>query len=165
MVVVVAAFSSMIMQSLQELSPNRSHQDVAVIQHRVQNCLRFADLRKGMIPELPAAVISNALNALDPEKDPQASVSIFQSKHTRKLGKHTQQLVSLAMESFKPNTDSSRNPSVVFGARGFHATERSPLLHKTASPFRHSPQNLLPQCSSPSDWIAALNKFSSDDES
>ena len=162
MVVVGAAFSSTIMQSLQELSPNRSHQDVAVIQHRVQNCLRFADLRKGMIPEMPAAVISNAL---DPEKDPQASVSIFQSKHTRKLGKHSQQLVSLALESFKPNTDSSRNPSVVFGARGFHATERSPLMLKTASPFRHSPQNLLPQCSSPSDWIAAQNQFSSDDES
>ena len=162
MVVVGAAFSSTIMQSLQELLPNRSHQDVAVIQHRVQNCLRFADLRKGMIPEMPAAVISNAL---DPEKDPQASVSIFQSKHTRKLGKHTQQLVSLAMESFKSNTDSSRNPSVVFGARGFHATERSPLMLKTASPFRHSPQHLLPQCSSPSDWIAALDKVSSDDES
>ena len=150
------------MQSFQELQSNRSHQDVALIQHRVQNCLRFADLRKGMIPEMPAAVISNAL---DPEKDPQASVSIFQSKHTRKLGKHTQQLVSLAMESFKPNTDSSLSPSVVFGARGFHATERSPLMLKTASPFRHSPQNLLPQCSSASDWIAAQNKFSSDDES
>jgi len=150
------------MQSFQELPSNRSHQDVALIQHRVQNCLRFADIRKGMIPEMPAAVISNAL---DPEKDPQASGSIFQSKHTRKLGKHTQQLVSLAMESFKPNTDSSRSPSVVFGARGFHATERSPLMLKTASPFRHSPQNLLPQCSSPSDWIAAQNKFSSDDES
>jgi hypothetical protein len=163
MIVVGAAFSSAIMQSLQELPSNRSHQDVAVIQHRVQNCLRFADLRKGMIPEMPAAVISNAL---DPEKDPQASVSIFQSKHTRKLGKHTQQLVSLAMESFKPNTDSAlRSPSVVFGARGFQATERSSLMLKTASPFLHSPQNLLPQCSSPSDWIAALNKISSDDES
>ena len=153
---------SRITKSFQELPSNRSHQDVATIQHRVQNCLRFADLRKGMIPEMSAAVISNAQ---DLEKDPQASVSIFQSKHTRKLGKHTQQLVSLAMESFKPNTDSSSKPSAVFGARGFLATERSPLMLKTASPFRNSPQSLHSHCSSPSEWIETQNKFSSDDDS
>jgi hypothetical protein len=137
---------------------------VLSIQNRVKNCLRLTNIRKSFIAELPAAAISQSQ---DRDKESPASVSIFQSKSTRKLGKHTRQLVNLSMEAFKPQSIAAENSIGGFGRqnRQSHFTaESSAAILIAASPLRHALPSVTSRSKSTTEWVAAQDKASSDED-
>ena len=134
------------------------------IQNRVKNCLRLTNIRKGLIADLPAAAISQSQ---DRDRESQASVSIFQSKSTRKLGKHTRQLVNLSMEAFKPQSIAAGNSIGGFGRQNRQShctTESSAPILIAASPLRHALPSVTSKFKSTTEWVAAQDKVFSDED-
>jgi hypothetical protein len=153
---------------IQELPESTSHADVAIIQKRVKNCMRFANIRLGLIPEMPVIAIDSAK---DVEKECQSAVSIFQAKSTQKLGKHTRQLVSLSLASFNQGVIPTRSAESTLAGGARYEKERSMAILSAVSPLGRSLRSLPPlnnsssRHSSPSQWIAEQDQPSSDDDS
>jgi hypothetical protein len=132
-----------------------------IIQNRVKSCLRFANIRKALIQDIPDAKIPQLQ---DFDKESEATISIFQSKSTKKLGKHTRQLVNLSMETFKSDSITKANSTGESASRGTVPAKHSPSLFSTASPIKHSLPSLTSKSPSTSEWMAALDYSSSDDD-
>ena len=128
--------------------------------------MRFAKLRLGLIPDMPVVAIASAQ---DIEKDFQAPVSIFQSKSTQKLGKHSRRLISVSMASFNqavsPNANANANISSPSAASALQSKQRSPASLLAVSPLLRSFRLPPPKFSSPSEWISEQDKSSSGDDS
>ena len=126
--------------------------------------MRFANIRLGLIPDMPIVAIASAQ---DIEKDFQAPVSIFQSKSTKKLGKHSRRLVSVSMASFNqavsPNAYADASSPSAAGAH--QQNQRSPAALLAVSPLLRSFRLPPPKFLSPSEWITEQAKSSSDDDS
>ena len=153
-----AKYSQFSSRSFQELPENRSHQDVMIIQNRVKNCLRYANIRKGLISDLPPATMSQQQ---DVEKESQATVSIFESKSVKKLGKYTRQLVSLSMETFKPVSTHKIDSTNGFNTRAPASTQGSPSLLKVA-PSRYLLPSLTSKFISTEEWMTQQDDPASD---
>jgi hypothetical protein len=132
-----------------------------IIQNRVKNCLRYANIRKGLISDLPQAAMSQHQ---DVEKESQATVSIFESKSVRKCGKYTRQLVSLSMETFKPVSIHKADSTNGFITRAPVSAQGSPSLLKAASPSRYLLPSLTSKFISTEEWITQQNDPASDSE-
>jgi hypothetical protein len=124
--------------------------------------MRFANIRLGLIPEMPVVAIESVK---DVEKECQGPVSIFQAKSTQKLGKHTRQLISQSLASFNLGTDPAESAGSALDGGERKEKERSMAIVSVISPLRRTPISLPTQHSSPSQWIAAQDQFSSDDDS
>jgi hypothetical protein len=126
--------------------------------------MRFANIRLGLIPDMPIVAIASAQ---DIEKDFQAPVSIFQSKSTKKLGKHSRRLVSMSMASFNqavsPNANANASSPSAAGAH--QQKQLSPAAILAVSPLLRSFRLPPPKFLSPSEWITEQDKPSSDDDS
>jgi hypothetical protein len=137
---------------LQDLQEGDSPQDVMKIQNRVSNYLKFEASRRNAIPS-PAPIIISATR--DPEKEFQASSSIFQNKSTAKLGKLTRKLVNRTMETFNMGTTHPAKATLGMPGKAAQAIERSPAM-LTTSPLRFAHRSLPPKFASPADWIESM---------